>query len=1037
MERFKNIFGIRVAIFVVDSPDDKYYEKPFNIDGVTKGSYKGISQIDPYWMMPMMTAESTSDPSNIHFYDPEFWVISGKKYHRSHLIISRGPQPADILKPTYVFGGIPLTQRIYERVYAAERTANEAPLLSLSKRTTALHVDVEKAMTNLEKFEQKLLFWVKYRDNHAVKVLGKEETMEQFDTSLADFDSVIMNQYQLVAAIAKTPSTKLLGTSPKGFSSTGEFEEKSYHEELESIQEHGMSPMLERHYLILAKSLGIACELEVVFNDVDSMTAKTQADLNDKKADTDKKNIEMGAISPEEVRDRLRDDKHSGYNRLSNEEAESEPGMSPENLAKLGEAGQEGVAPGLPGATPMLPAPAPTGLAENTDATEGQGNNVLAFPNTPNPPLRLSEPGIVVKSDGSNMVEVVQRLAESLMALEAGLIPEGVDLKRDGSAGIVRTAKPSVVGIDPTVAPISAVVGPTDPTKHPKMKVKGMLLSIENPRGTVRQGQALDGSTWSQKMPHHYGFIRGISGADGDELDCFVGPNLMSDNVFVINQNDPASGEFDEHKCMLGFDSIEDATAAYHASFSHDWKGFGSAVALTMDNFRHWLKSTDGCTTPLAAACIEQTTNAPQMNPNAPVEDDKGTFKETDHPRAKNGQFGSGGGGSSSGAAKKSSANLGSKKDALPNMAKDMTAANNGKPPTPEQFHKAVTEAGFEIIPAQSVKYLKMYLKEHKNTGSPIQSAKAEPKAVEVQKNHKEVSNEWAKEHKYKDPSDFAATKAGAAGYKSEGTYNGINYSKAPNGDKVSYKPDADTWAAISGGKLVEQGSGIKSMATYLAANQAKPAAPNTMAAAPVSTSHHVTEKAKQYGDVIPEDKFSFAKSGIANESALPTKVKQSITAYKGSSYQTINHAMRFNDSFDPAKVDAQTMAHILNLQRAFAAVAPSQKDAVVGRKIGIEGLQTMAKDAGLANLNDLKPGMVLREPGIVSTSHSPDVWSGSVRFEIKLPKGSKAIDISETITLNKGEQEVLLGPDSKLKVHEVKQDHKGYKYHIVCELVQ
>jgi hypothetical protein len=216
LNRFNNIFGIRVAIFDVRSEDPDYYEKPFNIDGVAEGSYHGISQVDPYWMMPMMTAESTSDPSSKHFYEPEYWIISGKKYHRSHLIVARGPQTADILKPTYIFGGISLVQRIYERVYAAERTANEAPLLSMNKRTTAIHVDLDKVAANELSFMKRLMIWVKYRDNHAVKVLGKEETMDQFDTSLADFDSVIMSQYQLVAAIAKVPATKLLGTPPNG-----------------------------------------------------------------------------------------------------------------------------------------------------------------------------------------------------------------------------------------------------------------------------------------------------------------------------------------------------------------------------------------------------------------------------------------------------------------------------------------------------------------------------------------------------------------------------------------------------------------------------------------------------------------------------------------------------------------------------------------------------------------------------------------------------------------------------------------------------
>ena len=63
-----------------------------------------------------------------------------------------------------------------------------------------------------------------------------------------------MTQYQLVAAAAGVPATKLLGTSPKGFNATGEFEESSYGEELESIQQHDLSPLVNRHHLLLIRS---------------------------------------------------------------------------------------------------------------------------------------------------------------------------------------------------------------------------------------------------------------------------------------------------------------------------------------------------------------------------------------------------------------------------------------------------------------------------------------------------------------------------------------------------------------------------------------------------------------------------------------------------------------------------------------------------------------------------------------------------------------------------------------------------------------
>ncbi|WGN90772.1 minor head protein-like protein [Burkholderia phage vB_BglM_WTB] len=620
MHRFKNIFGIRVVLFVVESDDPDYYEKPFNIDGVTEGSYKGLSQIDPYWMMPMMTAEATADPSSMHFYEPEYWIISGKKYHRTHLVIDRGPQPADILKPTYIFGGIPMVQQIYERVYAAERTANEAPLLAMNKRTTAIHVDTDKAIANEDSFFQRLQFWVKYRDNHAVKILGKEEAMEQFDTSLSDFDSVIMNQYQLVAAIAKVPATKLLGTSPKGFNATGEFETISYHEYLESIQEHEMMPLISRHYELLVKSLGLELQIEVVFEPVASLTAQQQADLNKTKAETGNQLINSGAIAPDEERRRVRDDNRSGYNTLTEDEANQEQGMSPENLAAFQKAGaaqttaaarttvagaeSEEVAKGgakgsegprldvnedeedeAPGRAVVASRPAgdpPAVPSQSQDpAAPVQPEKGITAPSRPNDP----DPSVAAMQAMTTALATIVRLLDRL---DDRGVHEGADIGQMDASG--RSVTP---GVRPAASPsVSAVhVGEKPAYQLPKMRVNGLMLRIENPRGTVRSGIGEDGNTWSINMPHHYGYISGVKGADGDEMDCFVGPNLKSQKAFIVNQND-REGTFDEHKCMLGFDSVEQANEAYHAAYRPGWDGMGSIHEVSMDGFRDWLTSS-------------------------------------------------------------------------------------------------------------------------------------------------------------------------------------------------------------------------------------------------------------------------------------------------------------------------------------------------------------------------------------------------------------------------------------------------------------
>jgi phage-related protein (TIGR01555 family) len=54
-------------------------------------------------------------------------------------------------------------------------------------------------------------------------------------------------------------------------------------------------------------------------------------------------------------------------------------------------------------------------------------------------------------------------------------------------------------------------------------------------------------------LPCGYGEIVGTNGQDGMALDCYVGTDLDSDRVFVVDQLNAQTGEFDEHKLFIGF----------------------------------------------------------------------------------------------------------------------------------------------------------------------------------------------------------------------------------------------------------------------------------------------------------------------------------------------------------------------------------------------------------------------------------------------------------------------------------------------------
>lgn len=325
LTKFKRVFGFRIALFVVESDDPDYYLKPYNPDGIKPGTYRGISQIDPYWITPELTDVSVRDPASIEFYEPTYWRVGGKKYHRSHLIVVRHSEVPDILKPSYIYGGVSLTQQVYERVYAAERTANEAPQLAMTKRMNIVKADLSKVFQNPARFAQRMEEQAAYRDNYGTRVIDVDEDYTQHETSLADLDAVIMSQYQLVAAIAEVPATKLLGTSPKGFNATGEFEMQSYHEMLAGIQEHDMTPLLERHYEILLRSeFGIKTPVEIVWSPMDEPTEEQQANINKTKADTYNTLQATGAIDGQDIRDVLIKDKSSGFNSIDAEMPEQD-----------------------------------------------------------------------------------------------------------------------------------------------------------------------------------------------------------------------------------------------------------------------------------------------------------------------------------------------------------------------------------------------------------------------------------------------------------------------------------------------------------------------------------------------------------------------------------------------------------------------------------------------------------------------------------------------------------------------------------------
>lgn len=312
----KRQFGVAYAYPLVEGVN---YEKPFNLKYVKSGNYKGMVNIDPYWISPELNADAATNTASANFYEPEWYRLpDGKRLHKTWVVKAVNGNVPDILKPTYYYGGYPIPQLVYQRVYAAESVANEAPMLAKSKRLLYMDGNLGNYVLNQNKAENDAKAFTYFRDNWGVVIKRPDQAIGQIDTSLTDFDAVMMSQYQLVAAAAGMQATKLLETQPKGFNASGDFEKAQYNSLLQSIQKEDYMPYLNFHYMLLLKSrFNKEYVVECEFNPIDTPSIRELAECNEIKSRINTSYVAAGVISNDECRETLRLDPASGYNTLT------------------------------------------------------------------------------------------------------------------------------------------------------------------------------------------------------------------------------------------------------------------------------------------------------------------------------------------------------------------------------------------------------------------------------------------------------------------------------------------------------------------------------------------------------------------------------------------------------------------------------------------------------------------------------------------------------------------------------------------------
>lgn len=182
--------------------------------------------------------------------------------------------------------------------------------------------------------------------------------------------------------------------------------------------------------------------------------------------------------------------------------------------------------------------------------------------------------------------------------IEAGRI---LEKKKADEAKRIKTATPTETDAkaqEAATSPLSDAPQPTEAQieagtyKKGHIKVQGLDISVENPDKSQRTGTDPDGKKWSVTMHGHYGYFKRSEGKDGEQIDVFVnaGERRDTDSAFIVDQVDPKTGKFDEHKVMMGYKSVEAAREGYLANYEKGWKGLGEITEVSATGLKEFIE---------------------------------------------------------------------------------------------------------------------------------------------------------------------------------------------------------------------------------------------------------------------------------------------------------------------------------------------------------------------------------------------------------------------------------------------------------------
>lgn len=317
-----------------------------------KGFLKALRPVEPVWCYP--AKYDAIDPLKPDWYNPRTWFVQGKEVHKTRLLTFVGREVPDMLKPSYGFGGLSLSQMGKETIDNWLRTRQAVTNMIWTYSITALKTSMSDALgEGGDQVFKRAAMFSNFRTNQGLMMLDKEtEEIENISAPLAGLESLLAHAQEQMCSVLNEPVVKLLGIQPAGLNASSEGELKTWYDRVAAFQNSFLRPKL--NVIVAFAMLNIWGEVDKSitydFEQLEELTEKEIADKGKVEADTDVALVGAGILDPTESRTRLAGDPDSPYGDIDPDDVPEMPGAEGEapleeedNMPDLGtEAGQLG-----------------------------------------------------------------------------------------------------------------------------------------------------------------------------------------------------------------------------------------------------------------------------------------------------------------------------------------------------------------------------------------------------------------------------------------------------------------------------------------------------------------------------------------------------------------------------------------------------------------------------------------------------------------------------------------------------------------------